>query len=225
MLYSATPVAPQIWKCFSATCSLRPKTPLRFGSSSWRLSRTSCFLASFMAFRRTPALVKGIPSSEKATAPLANKASKSVIFSPSNSLVMVATVWTRMSSLAAESRTSLRVSTVEMVGEVLAIITTEVTPPAAAASEPVWISSLWVWPGSRKWTWTSTRPGATTRPVASMTWASAASKSCPIFRIFPFSTKISATWSNCDCGSTTRPFLMMSIDFSFFVLTIGAYVE
>ncbi len=49
-------------------------------------------------------------------------------------------------------------------GEVFGMQTTVVNPPAAAAREPVATVSLWVWPGSRKWTWMSTRPGQATQP-------------------------------------------------------------
>ena len=34
-----------------------------------------------------------------------------------------------------------------------------VKPPAAAARVPVSMSSLYSWPGSRRWTWRSIRPG------------------------------------------------------------------
>jgi hypothetical protein len=37
---------------------------------------------------------------------------------------------------------------------------TIVTPPARAADVPVSQSSLWVAPGSRKWTWGSINPGS-----------------------------------------------------------------
>jgi hypothetical protein len=53
-------------------------------------------------------------------------------------------------------------------GEVFGMQTTVVKPPAAAAREPVAMVSLCVWPGSRKWTWMSTRPGQATRPAASI---------------------------------------------------------
>lgn len=36
---------------------------------------------------------------------------------------------------------------------------TIVTPPARAAAVPDAKSSLWVLPGSRRWTWTSIKPG------------------------------------------------------------------
>jgi hypothetical protein len=44
-------------------------------------------------------------------------------------------------------------------GAVLGIASTEVNPPARAAEVPVAQSSLWVAPGSRICTWTSTKPG------------------------------------------------------------------
>src|SRR3990172_3907950 len=44
-------------------------------------------------------------------------------------------------------------------GLVLGIASTVVNPPARAAAVPVDQSSLWVWPGSRMWVCTSTRPG------------------------------------------------------------------
>ena len=51
-------------------------------------------------------------------------------------------------------------------GSVLGISNTAVTPPSAAAREPVSRSSLWARPGSRKCTWLSITPGRTCRPVA-----------------------------------------------------------
>ncbi len=50
----------------------------------------------------------------------------------------------------------------------LGIATTVVKPPAAAAAVPVAMVSFQVWPGSRRWTWMSMRPGAAIRLVASM---------------------------------------------------------
>ena len=166
-----------------------------------------------MASLTTLLLSSGIPSSEKPTAPASKSALKSVKSFPLKFLVMVATVLTLIFSLAAEWRTSCKVSTSEMVGLVLAIITTVVKPPAAAARAPVWMSSLWVWPGSRKWTWISTKPGATTRPLASISSAPSSLISGAILTIFPSWTKTSHTWSKPDLGSITRPFLISSICF------------
>ena len=69
--------------------------------------------------------------------------------------------------------TSIALST---TGLVLAIVTTRVKPPAAAACVPEWKSSFASWPGSRKCVWISIRPGATIRPVASYTSAPSALK-------------------------------------------------
>ena len=90
-----------------------------------------------MAFLTIPALVNGIPSSEKPAAPASSKPLKSVMFSPSKFLVIVATDFKWIFSLAAEVNTSSKVSLSEIVGFVLAIITTVVKPPAAAAKAPV----------------------------------------------------------------------------------------
>lgn len=46
-----------------------------------------------------------------------------------------------------------------MAGLVLGMAHTMVTPPASAAAVPDAKSSLWVPPGSRRWTWTSISPG------------------------------------------------------------------
>ena len=58
-------------------------------------------------------------------------------------------------------------------GSVLGMQTTAVQPPSAAARAPVSIVSASSRPGSRKCTWMSTRPGATTQPSASSTSAPA----------------------------------------------------
>ena len=66
--------------------------------------------------------------------------------------------------------------------------------------------SLWVKPGSRKWTWVSMRPGATTSPVASRTVSP--ERFSPILRMVPSSTRRSITPSIPEAGSSTRPFLI-----------------
>ncbi len=53
-------------------------------------------------------------------------------------------------------------------GEVFGMQTTVVKPPAAAARVPLAMVSFADWPGSRRWTWMSMSPGATTRPRASI---------------------------------------------------------
>lgn len=49
-----------------------------------------------------------------------------------------------------------------IVGCVFGMARTIVTPPERAAAVPDEKSSLWVPPGSRKWTWTSIKPGMRT---------------------------------------------------------------
>ena len=63
------------------------------------------------------------------------------------------------------------ISGLSAAGVVFGIQHTLVIPPAAAAAVPVMISSLWVWPGSRRWTCMSTKPGAATKPAQSMAWS------------------------------------------------------
>jgi hypothetical protein len=70
-------------------------------------------------------------------------------------------------SRAARSRMSATVPELSIAGEVLGMQTTEVNPPRAAAAVPVARFSLAVWPGSRKWTCKSIRPGQTIFPLAS----------------------------------------------------------
>ena len=53
-------------------------------------------------------------------------------------------------------------------GNVFGMMSTFVYPPDAEARQPETIDSLYVWPGSRKWTCGSSNPGAKVRPVASM---------------------------------------------------------
>ena len=59
-----------------------------------------------------------------------------------------------------KSSASLRDSALVIAGFVFGIAQTMVNPPARAALVPVTMSSLWQPPGSRKWTWTSMRPGS-----------------------------------------------------------------
>src|SRR6478735_2510978 len=97
-------------------------------------------------------------------------------------------------------------------GDVLGMHTTVVKPPAAPAWEPVRIVSLWVWPGSRKWTWMSTRPGHTTRPLASMTLADFFCAGERLFTNLPSAMKTSPLASRFEAGSITRPFLIQRRD-------------
>ena len=62
---------------------------------------------------------------------------------------------------------SATVPALSMAGDVFGMQTTEVNPPRAAAAVPLAMFSLAVWPGSRKCTCKSIRPGQTIFPVAS----------------------------------------------------------
>ena len=116
-----------------------------------------------------------------------------------------------------------------MTGFVLGIAQIVVNPPQAAACEPVPISSLYVCPGSRRWTWRSTNPGITQHPDASIVTAISveASSTVPpeteasltIFFFFgagnvspspicvthPSSIRTSVTLSVPESGSSSRP--------------------
>ena len=59
---------------------------------------------------------------------------------------------------------SATVPALSIAGDVFGMQTTEVNPPRAAAAVPVAMVSLAVWPGSRRWTCRSIRPGQTTIP-------------------------------------------------------------
>ena len=59
-------------------------------------------------------------------------------------------------------------ASVSIGGFVFGMHTTDVNPPAAAAAVPVAIVSRPSWPGSRRWTCMSMKPGTTHFPAASM---------------------------------------------------------
>ena len=88
----------------------------------------------------------------RAIAPASRKAAKSVSSSPCRSLVTQAAVYTWASAVFARSNKASTVSGESIAGLVLGIASKLVTPPAAAARQPVYTSSLWVSPGSRRWT-------------------------------------------------------------------------
>src|SRR5205814_227179 len=78
--------------------------------------------------------------------------------------------------------------------------------PAAAACAPETMSSLYSWPGSRRCTWRSTKPGVTTLPAQSITRAPAAASAPPTAATRPSSSiATSATRSRLAAGSMTRP--------------------
>ena len=163
----------------------------------------------------------GMPSSVKPTAPPDTSASMSVSSFPAIPFVTVAQVYIFASVCFPLSMTYASVSMLSTAGFVFAINTTLVKPPLSAAFAPVSISSLCVKPGSRKCTCTSTSPGATMHPAASITsqcapspqnaCRSASAISCAILRIFPSPTRTSASCSTLSAGSTTVPFFIRII--------------
>src|ERR671936_1233662 len=91
-------------------------------------------------------------------------------------------------------------------GWVLAMQHTAVKPPAAAARVPVATVSLYSWPGSRRCTCISMKPGQTHRPLASSTVAPEGACSRAATRaILPSSIRTSCTASIDAAGSITRP--------------------
>ena len=70
------------------------------------------------------------------------------------------TGYTRASPAASARRTtSLTIAAESSAGSVFGMHATAVKPPATAAAVPVAIVSLCVWPGSRRWTCMSMKPG------------------------------------------------------------------
>src|SRR5262245_19508775 len=92
-------------------------------------------------------------------------------------------------------------------GFVFGIAATAVNPPATAACPPVAMVSASSVPGSRRCTWISKNPGATTSPEASNTGMSEALV-YPTARIFPSRMTMSPIACNRREGSTSRPFLI-----------------
>ena len=119
-------------------------------SSQWEMvSRPFCS-AETIPSRMSRAEGTGFPSSDTATAPAAFRAAMSVRVSPCIPLVMAATGYTWALADAAFSKIYWSTSGESATGLVLGMQATAVTPPAAAASHPVRMSSLWVKPGSRR---------------------------------------------------------------------------
>ena len=154
-----------------------------------------------------------MPSSVNPHAPASFNASMSTSSWPFNEREIAAAWKIRISSLEARARLSFRVSVLSTVGDVFAIQITVVNPPFADAFAPVWISSLYVNPGSRKCTCVSMSPGPTTSPPASRISSESSEISGAILAIFPFFTSISICSDRPDAGSTTSPCLMIMINF------------
>jgi hypothetical protein len=92
----------------------------------------------------TEPFVTGRPSSEKAAAPASFRSQNSERIFPSRFRVIDATGWTRAFPQAAASRRMNSVTErLSLTGSVLAMQATAVKPPAAAASQPVRMVSLY----------------------------------------------------------------------------------
>ena len=122
-------------------------------------------------------------------------------------LLSVPPKWNRTSQTAflfARAIFSSRRSLVVVGTELFGMSITVVNPPAIAALLPVAKSSLYVSPGSRRWTCGSMRPGRTIRLLASM--RSSPSSLSPIFDMTPFSMRMSFLWNSPRMNAI--PFLM-----------------
>ncbi len=107
------------------------------GSSSWKLSGTIASLAARMARSTRAASISGFPSSEKPTAPASSSAFMSTSSFPASPRVIAPTVSTSIFSAAALLANSRTSSGESIAGDVFAMQTTVVKPPAAAQSAPV----------------------------------------------------------------------------------------
>ena len=79
----------------------------------------------------------------------------------------------------ARSVSGRRTAASSTTGSVLGIAITAQKPPAAAAAVPVSMSSLYSWPGVRRWTCGSTKPGNAWWPVASIVSMSGCARERP----------------------------------------------
>ncbi len=160
------------WACWETT---PPKA--RTYSSARRMSRES---------------VTHRPSSEKTLTRARDRAisPSSASSSPARALLTAPTGWTS-TRLAARprSRTRSAASAVSVTGVVLAIASTAVKPPTAAAADPEAMVSASSRPGSRRCVWRSTRPGSATSPSASRTSAPRVERRAPTSVITPSSMR------------------------------------
>ncbi len=169
-----------------------------------------------MACLITSDFTTGLPSSEKPTQPACASSAISLSPSPSRFLVMLPTgrTFTNPTSLLFRRTYSATIPS-STTGSVLGMLHTAVNPPAAAAFDPVMISSLYSYPGSLKWTWISMNPGQTIFPSAStISSFPSGDSSFPIAAILPSITRTSAISSILFAGSMTRPPLTSNLIFS-----------
>src|ERR1700719_518622 len=157
----------------------------------------------------------GLPSSDTATIPASFIAAISAMFSPLLPTDAAPIGQTRTLPVDLARSTINRVTeALSFTGLVLGMQHTAVKPPRAAARVPVSMLSEDSWPGSRKCTCISIKPGAMINPPASKMSASCARAIFPgaaISAIFSPSRRMSCAASVLLAGSTTRPFLISSM--------------
>src|SRR6516164_4314291 len=168
-----------------------------------------------MICRASFALEMGLPSSDTATIPASRMAAISAMASPLLPMLAAPIGQTRTCPWALARSTMNRViEALSFTGWVLGIEHTTVKPPRAAARVPVSMVSEFSWPGSRRCTCRSIKPGATMKPLASNAAAPLVSAIFPVGAISAMrspSSRISRGASVPDAGSSTRPFLIRSM--------------
>src|SRR5215471_14315600 len=168
-----------------------------------------------MICRASLALAMGRPSSETATMPASRIAPISLMASPLLPTLAAPMGHTRTWPRALARSTIKRVmEALSLTGLVLGMQQTAVKPPRAAALVPVSMVSEFSWPGSRRWTCMSMKPGATMRPLASKISVRLTGEIEPgpaISAIVSPSRRRSRTASVLEAGSRTRPFLIRSM--------------
>src|SRR5260221_642216 len=157
----------------------------------------------------------GLPSSETATMPASFIAAISAIASPWLPTLAAPIGHTRVApAVRALSKINRVIDALSCTGLVFGMQHTAVNPPRAADFVPDSMVSEDSWPGSRKCTCRSIKPGATIIPLASNTSASRNPANFPgtptSFTNSP-SSKTSIAASVFDAGSITRPFLISNI--------------
>ena len=142
---------PLTLSCFETGPSLITPEALKLGSSQWSIKGALTSRATSKARLNKPAVFTGRPSSEKATAPAAASARKSVSDSPWLPIETAAMGSTRAKPIRCALSIMARTSSGRSItGLVLGMGQTAVKPPATAAANPVSSVSEISPPGSRK---------------------------------------------------------------------------
>ena len=160
-----------------------------------------------MALRISLGVRTGAPSSEKPSTPASASSPMAESCSPARPADTAPKARTSTGEPPARAAERMRSRTPgsSSAGWVLGISATVVKPPWAAAAEPVATVSASSKPGSRKWTWRSKKPGATTTPLSVTPAASSPSSQTTDSRT-PSVTTISPGPSRPETGSTSQAF-------------------